>query len=89
MQSNLFSCAEGGIQRDTQLNMCLGSCDSFLAGSQCNAVVFSTYIFRNMFLCKESTSGLTKRNSIIDKIGMTTNTNTPTEVFCPLITIVR
>lgn len=34
VQSNPFPCAEGRIQRGTQLNMCLGSCDSFLARSQ-------------------------------------------------------
>lgn len=56
---------------------------------RCNAVIFSTYFLRKIFLCKEGRSGLTKRNSITDKIGMTTNPSTPTEVFCPLITILR
>lgn len=55
--------------------------------NQCNPVISSPYCSRNIFLWKESKRGLTKINSIADKIGMTTNPSTPTEMFCPLITI--
>lgn len=89
LQSNSFSCAEGGIQRGTQMNLCLGSCHSFLARPQTVQCCNLFYFLKNIFLCKESRSGLTKRNSITDKIGMTANPSTPTEVFCPLIAIVR